>query len=79
MKTSKSISAELVEFRCEKCNAGAYRVDRSRNPVNNQWPHACSNCGDEAFFAYPYPYIEYKGEEFILRKHVPKQSPKPFD
>ena len=77
MKRNKTISAVLVEFQCEKCNAGAYRVDDSREPVANQWFHICSNCGDEVYFAYPYPYIEYKGEAFILRKHVPRQSPSP--
>ncbi|ARC92803.1 hypothetical protein B6A42_13045 [Vibrio coralliilyticus] len=77
MKKKKTVTVELVEFECDNCQKGVYRVDSSQEPRANQWPHSCSNCKATAYFVYPFPYIEYKGEEFVLRKHVPKQSPKP--
>ncbi|NOH78513.1 hypothetical protein F0231_02025 [Vibrio sp. RE86] len=77
MKKSKQITVELVEFECDECCRGVYRVDNSKAPSNNQWRHICTYCGKEAYFVYPFPYLIYKGEEFILRKHIPRQSPKP--
>ncbi|WP_123782037.1 hypothetical protein [Vibrio ponticus] len=77
MKKSKTITVELVEFECDECNGGVYRVDQLKTPSNNQWRHTCSNCEKEAYFVYPFPYISYRGEEFILRKHIPRQSTKP--
>ncbi|WP_084659914.1 hypothetical protein [Vibrio sonorensis] len=77
MKKSKPITVELVEFECDECSKGVYRVDQPQTPSNNQWRHTCTNCKKEAYFVYPFPYIVYKGEEFILRKHIPRQSPKP--
>ncbi|WP_152562002.1 hypothetical protein [Vibrio sp. B183] len=77
MKKSKPITVELVEFECDGCSGGVYRVDKTEAPRDNQWRHTCSNCEKEAYFSYPFPYLSYKGEEFILRKHVPAQTPKP--
>ncbi|MER2495354.1 hypothetical protein KW548_06255 [Vibrio neptunius] len=77
MKKSKPIAAEIVEFECDECNGGVFRVDHTTEPMDNQWRHTCSNCNREVYLVCPFPYLTYKGEEFILRKYVPVQSPKP--
>lgn len=78
MRQYKDIPAKLVEFQCEKCNQGVYRVAHSATPSCNQWRHICRNCQHEVFLGLPYPFIEYKGEKFVLEKHIPRQSPNPL-
>ncbi|POB18717.1 hypothetical protein CRN36_07365 [Vibrio vulnificus] len=74
----KPIQAELVEFPCEKCNQGVYRVDQNRSFTGQQWPHVCTHCKRECYLAKPFPMIVYKEEKFILDKHVVRQQPKPI-
>ncbi len=69
----KRIEAELVEFVCTKCKSGFYRVNESREVLITppaQWPHSCTYCGHEVYIALPYPKVTFKGEDFILAKHV---------
>ena len=65
---TKPITAELIEFHCEKCGQGVYRVQPgSPRPTNpKQWVHKCSACGDEACFSVVYPLIKYKERIFML-------------
>ena len=77
MKTSKPIQAEIVEFKCEECNQGVYRVDNSMDPLPNRWGHKCTNCGQQGYSPFTYPYIEYKNEQFVLEKHIVKVNPTP--
>lgn len=68
MTTKKPIQAELIEYRCTKCDKGVYRqtgvVAKNTNPVN--FEHACSSCGHTVMFTIGYPVIEYKGKKFML-------------
>ncbi len=70
------VQAELVEFICPSCEKGVLRVDESKRPTQT-WKHKCSHCTYEGELAAPFPLIKYKGEEFILNKHVPRPSPLP--
>ncbi len=74
---SKTSQVEIHEFPCSKCNVGVYRVMRGKILAGGQWPHKCSHCQRECYIAFPFPMITYKGERFILDKHVPREEPKP--
>lgn len=78
MRQNKDITVKLVEFQCEECKQGVYRVTPSASPSCNQWRHNCSACNHEVRLGFPHPYIEYKGEKFVLEKHIPRQSPNPL-
>ncbi|SKA51116.1 hypothetical protein [Enterovibrio nigricans] len=72
MQKEKPIQATLVEFPCD-CGKGFYRVDESARVVHTnpkQWKHKCSACGKETHFAFPYSMVKYKGQEFVLAKHI---------
>lgn len=75
MQKKRTISAELIEFGCESCNQGVYRVCGAQD--GQVWPHKCNYCEHETAFATPYPVIVYKGQKFILDKHVKRPQPKP--
>ena len=66
-RETKKIEAEIIEFRCEKCNRGVYRHDKETLPLNShpkQWLHRCSSCQNEVYFTAIYPLLKYKGREF---------------
>ncbi|EGU39392.1 hypothetical protein VIS19158_03841 [Vibrio scophthalmi LMG 19158] len=75
MQTRKPANVELVEFKCDDCQRGVYRV--SDNQRNAMWPHKCTYCQKEVLFPFPYPCIEFNGERFVLDKHVKRDMPKP--
>lgn len=73
MKKSRKVEAELVEFHCTECEKGVFRVDTKRKVIQTapaQWPHICTNCNYECYFAYPYPMVRFKEQDFVLAKHV---------
>ncbi|TPA53571.1 hypothetical protein DXE02_14675 [Vibrio parahaemolyticus] len=70
------VQAELVEFICPSCEQGVLRVDNGKQP-RQTWHHKCSHCDYEAELARPFPTIKYKGEDFVLDKHVPRPDPFP--
>lgn len=73
-----AVEAELVEFICPNCDKGVLRVDEGKRP-GITWAHKCTRCEYECEIAAPFPMILYKGEKFILDKHVPRPSPKPYN
>ncbi len=73
MQKSRPIQAELVEFECEECGQGVFRVDTNRSVIETvpaQWPHICTHCNCECYIAYPFPMVKFKNQEFVLGKHV---------
>ena len=54
------IQASRIEFTCD-CGKGVFRLVH-KNPYFEekiyQWRHACTDCGQEAYFTVPYPIIE---------------------
>ncbi|EGR3300021.1 hypothetical protein CGH87_23380 [Vibrio parahaemolyticus] len=79
-RKGRLVEVELQEFQCQQCGNGVLRVDKSKQPLDTvptQWPHKCSNqnCTFECYLAFPFPVIMYKGEEFVLAKHVRHLKP----
>lgn len=73
----KVIRAEFVEMLCESCKRGYMRVLPGARVIHSNpkmWQHSCSNCSTEVFYTVAYPCIEYRGETFMLAKHVRFQT-----
>ncbi|HEW9976675.1 hypothetical protein [Shewanella algae] len=79
MQRKKTITAEIVYFEmlCDSCNRGYMRVIDGEPVIHSnpkQWKHRCSNCGEVVWITIPYPFIEYRGEPFMLAKHARFQT-----
>lgn len=79
MQRRKTITGEvtLVEMVCDSCKRGYMRVVDGERVIHSNpkmWKHACSGCGVEGWLTIPFPYIEYKGEDFMLAKHARFQT-----
>ena len=65
----KKVSAEFIEFECDKCNSGVFRLNPSAEVLHSnprQWQHQCTECQDNVYFTKIYPMLMYKGKEFIM-------------
>ena len=61
MRESIPIQPHLIEYRCDNCGNGFYRVS-GRIYFNEdiaQVPHACNSCGHSRIFTEKYPTIRY--------------------
>ena len=66
-RMSKNVEVEFIEFICEKCNKGVFRLDVLKKPIESspkQWPHQCTHCQCESYFTVIYPLLKYKNTEF---------------
>ena len=58
-RIGREIPAVKIEFVCERCERGVYRLV-SKQPVSTncvlKWQHRCTSCGDLADFTVPLPF-----------------------
>jgi hypothetical protein len=75
MRASRSVEAQFVEYVCDSCMQGVYRVDEEPTEETlstflksstKLWRHVCSNCDSSVYLAAPYPLIEYRDKPFVL-------------
>jgi hypothetical protein len=81
-KTTRTIQAELIEYTCDSCRKGVYRITDNHPEHQPEWQEEkvlvtwptlwtmkCNTCGDQSKIAQPYPVLRYKLNDFILQKH----------
>ncbi len=74
----REIPAVKIEYVCDRCERGVYRLV-SKRPVSTNhvhgWQPRCTHYGDLVDFAAPYPLIEVDGKLasrlFIQREALP--------
>ncbi len=77
-RIKRPIEARKVEYVCEQCTAGVYRLT-SKTPITTdyiyKWQHRCTNCGKLLNFTVPYPLLEVDGQTlpitFVQREALP--------
>ena len=77
-RIKRPIAAHKVEYVCDKCQAGVYRLT-SKKPVATdyiyKWRHRCTHCGNTENFTVPYPMLEVDGQSipipFIQKSALP--------
>jgi len=68
---SKQIQADIIEYECDECLKGLYRVHlENKNSTTRQWLHRCTQCGHEVYFTVIYPIIQYREKAFMLADHL---------
>lgn len=66
-REQKPLRPIQVDYLCDKCEQGYYRpVGRMLLSDPPQFPHACTQCGNEKTFWEKYPTIRYVDEGAIL-------------
>lgn len=65
--TRPSVTAKIVDYRCQQCGTGHYKVDLTlpRVSPHNQIPHKCDQCAEVAYFVAPYPLVLVNDEPFV--------------